>query len=375
MPYRRRYSGKRKRSFRRRRTYKKRKFSRRGRAASRIQKTVRSMFLRKRARRRCRSIAVRRSNRRLNSAYTSTKVQTYARTLPQSMMFPETYYNQISGSDGVVGVDATTGSWKCCLQSGMGFFDASVVNAQCSPVNTKFIQDASTHRQVELISVKYTLIPWNGQFTADESGTNIDVPLSPCAPQPDFKAGQSKWHGLMLFYHLDDGKYLDTSQIINQTAPVSSGTTTKFSLGSTTSSLTDPNTKLRVLNSEQRRSFSITVYPARYGTELWDRKIDILTAVGNVDSSYRCGGSQRVDTEDLTNFFAGNFAGPQAPNNQALYSAVCALPPLSMYCQGFPIPIDETGRNVVRPLFKIIQQVKVRWIGSKSFNRGGTVPP
>lgn len=177
-----------------------------------------------------------------------------------------------------------------------------------------------------------------------------------------------------LLYHNTDGKYLDTSQIINQTPPVSAGTTSKFSLGSATNSITDPNTKLRIINSDMRKPFSITVYPARYGTEFWDRKIDILTATGNTDSSYRCGGSQRVDTADVTTWFAGSFTGPQLPNNQALYAATCALPPLSMSCQGFPIPIDEDGRPVVRPLFKVIQQVKVRWIGSVSFNRGGAVP-
>ncbi len=77
----------------------------------------------------------------------------------------------------------------------------------------------------------------------------------------------------------------------------------------------------------------------------------------------------------VTNWFAGSFAGPQAPNNQAMYAATCALPPLSMSCQGFPVPIDENGRNIVRPFAKVIQQVKVRWIGSKAFNRGGVVPP
>ncbi len=156
---------------------------------------------------------------------------------------------------------------------------------------------------------------------------------------------------------------------------MSTGTTTKFTMGSTTNSLTDRYTKLKIINSEQRRSFAITVYPAKYGTELWDRKIDILTAAGNVGDSYRCGGGQRVDCEDVTNWFAGSFAGAQAPNNQALYAATSALPPLSIICQGFPIPVDETGRNVTRPLFKVIMQTKVRWIGSKSFNRGGNPPP
>lgn len=371
MPYR-----KRKRFRRRKAPYKKRRFSRRrrGRAATRIQRSVRSMFRRRKCRRIVRSIGKRRANRRLNSAYTSVKVQTYARTVPQSMLFPETLYNQITGSDGVIGVDSLTGIWKCCLQAGMGFFDSTVANAQASPINTKFIQDASTHRQVELVSVKYTFIPWNGQYSADQAGENDDLPTAPCAPQKLFKSGNSKYHGLMLFYHLDDGKYLDTSQLINQTTPVSSGTTTKFSLGSTTNSLTDPNTKLRIVNSDQRRSFSIVVYPARYGTELWDRKIDLLTTAGNVDTSYRCGGSQRVDCEDVTNFFAGSFAGPQAPNNQAMYAGICAPPPLSMQCQGFPIPIDGDGRPVVRPFAKVIMQVKVRWFGSKAFNRGGAPP-
>lgn len=103
-------------------------------------------------------------------------------------------------------------------------------------------------------------------------------------------------HTLFTNVHTD-GKYLDTSQIINQTAPVSAGTTTKFSIGSATNSITDPNTKLRIINSDMRKPFSITVYPARYGTELWDRKLDLLTSAGNVDSQYRCGGSQRVDCE------------------------------------------------------------------------------
>lgn len=366
---------KRKRSFRRKRPYtrKRRRFTRK-RSATKIQRMVRARFRRRKVTRIVRSYGKRRATRRLNNPVHSTKIQTYARTLPQSLMFAESYYNQISGSDGVVGVDATTGTFKMCLQAGMGFFDASVPVAQASPINTKFIQDAGTHRQVELMSVKYTFIPWNGQYTADEAGVNISVPLSPTAPQTEFKAGQSKYHGLMLFYHLDSGKYLDSTNIINQTAPVATGTTTKFSMGSTTNSLTDQYTKLKILNSEQRKSFAITVYPAKYGTELWDRKIDILSATGQVGDSYRCGGGQRVDCEDVTNWFAGSFNLPgNLPNNQALYAATSALPPLSIICQGFPLAVDSDGRNVVRPLYKVIMQIKVKWIGSKSFNRGGTV--
>lgn len=369
--YRRKFVRKRKRVKRKYPT-RKRRTTRRSTAATTLQRH----FRKRRARRTISRFYKRKATNRLNNALTSTRVQTYARTLPQSMMFPASYYNQISGSDGVIGVDALTGTWSCCLQSGLAFFDAAVANALASPVNTKLIQDASTHRQMEVLSVKYTFIPWNGQFSADQAGENDSIPTDPAAPQEHFKAGNSKWHGLMLFYHLDDGKYLDTSQIINQTAPVISGTTTKFSLGSATNSLTDPNTRLKIINSDMRRSFAITVYPARYGTELWDRKIDIVTAAGNTDSSYRCGGSQRVDCEDFTTWMAGGFNLPaNIQNNQALYAATSALPPLSMSCQGFPIPIDEAGRPVVRPLFKIIQQVKVRWIGSKAFNRGGTVPP
>lgn len=202
MPYRRRSFGKRKRTYRRR-YVKRRKYTRRGRAARTIQRNVRQLFRRRKARRIVRNIGKRRANRRLNRALTSSKVQTYARTLPESMMFPESYYTQISGADGVIGVNSLLGTFQCCLQSGIGFYDGTVANALASPINTKFIQDAGTHRQVELLSVKYTFIPWNGQFSADQAGENDDLPTAPCAPQKLYKGGDSPWHGLMLFYHLD----------------------------------------------------------------------------------------------------------------------------------------------------------------------------
>lgn len=197
---------KRKRFTRRKSPYRKRRrFTRyrRKKSATKIQRMVRARFRRRRVSRIVRNVGKRRATRRLNSALTSSKIQTYARTLPDSMLFPESIYTQISGADGVVGVNSLLGTFQACLQSGMGFFDATVTNAQASPINTKFIQDNATHRQVELISNKFTFIPWNGQYSSDQAGENDDLPTAPCAPQKLYKGGDSSYHGLMLFYHLD----------------------------------------------------------------------------------------------------------------------------------------------------------------------------
>lgn len=369
---------KRRRKYTRRRYSKKRRFtrSRRTRGATKIQRTVRSFLRRKKARGVIRRFTKRRFTRRMNNPYTQKKMMTFSRLLPASMCTPTGYYTQYGSQHGIISSDGNTGTLEGGLQAGFAFYDGNVPTSLVSPINDNFKKQLSLWRQCRCTSVKFTFIPYGTGAAIDQAGVNnVTVPGQPCAPQAIYQAGEKVFKNLLFFTHVDSGRYLDPSITLAALPAMPSGIVgSKISLGSETNAITDAGTHLRRISSVDRRPFSITVRSAPRQSEMWNWKKSLIDNATVPQNMLRGGSTSLVDCSDVLDWLNGNWVGPMSANNAAMYSA-CMLPVLSYKCIAFPPVVDDTGRTHGYPVFKVIVQSRVLFVGKKSVQVGGDPNP
>lgn len=370
MPYRRSY---RRRPTRRRAPYRRR--PRRRKAAGTIQKFVRRIYKRRKARQIVRKARAYRFTRRMNNPYTQKKMMTFARLLPASMCTPTGFWTFQGTQNGVIQSDGNTGQLEGGFQAGLGFYDGNIPISSVSPINSNLKAQLPLWRQCRCTSVKYTFVPF-GLHSADEAGVNnTTVPGTPCAPQATYSAGEKTFKNLFFFSHVDAGRYLDAQTLLAQVQPLPEGIAgSKISLGSETNSITDKGTYLRRISSRDIKPFSITVRSAPKNSELWNWKKNITDNQLIPSDQLRGGSSALVDCADVLTWMNGGWTGPMAPNNQAMYAATMT-PVLSYKCIGFPSLLDAGGRAHGYPVFKVTVQARVLFVGKKSLASGGTPNP
>lgn len=142
----------------------------------------------------------------------------------------------------------------------------------------------------------------------------------------------------------------------------------------TTQAITDSGTYLRRISSVDRRPFSITVKSAPKQSEMWNWKKNITDNNTIPQNMLRGGSASLVDCADVLSWLNGQWTGPMLGNNAAMYSA-CMTPVLSYKAIGFPPVVDDTGRTHGYPVFKVVVQARVLFVGKKSTQVGGGPNP
>lgn len=362
MVYRRRYS---KRPYKRR--YK-RRYKRKGGA---VKRKVKAHFVRRKAKRVISRIYTKRSNRSYNSLAARSKVMTFSCFLPKRAVPADNYFtddtNVIAGEGVICGSStgsATTnpGTLQIALQCGpVGFYDTATVGSNFKALTSEVDEVMSMYKSYRILSTKYTFTPFDsGRGLVDGNLLNTAT----------IKNANSRinYKNLLFWSVVDNGtRNKEPTELVGSNAwgpPLAGPNPTpfsgyKYSLNSDTANLNDKTVKCRYINSSDRKSFSITVYPTPRNSPLWNIKSVIRNSASVPIAELRAGGWYQ--TEDWTDFKNGAWTGAQAPNN-AVFGGTQQHSPLSLGCR-LPQRYDNTGSDAQVPLYRVIVTQKVKFRG------------
>lgn len=132
---------------------------------------------------------------------------------------------------------------------------------------------------------------------------------------------------------------------------------------------------MRRISSYDRKPFSITVRSAPPQSEVWNWKTPIVDTSSIPQNQLRGGSASLVDCADVLSWLNGSWStGVLQQNNSAMYAA-CMTPVLSYKATGFPSILDGQGRSIGYPVFKVVVQARVLFVGKKSTQVGGDPNP
>ena len=368
MPYRRSY---RRRTTRRKYPYRKRK--RRSSAATTVQRAVRSHFRRRKAKRIVRRIYRRRANRRANSLYTATHVETFKCLLPKRAVPVGNYFTDdlnITGDEGVLCGQASVsdpGLLQVALTATAGgFFDSTATPNNFKAFNDRVLSVMKQYKSYRVMSTTFSFTPFN-------SGRGLLDMQEQSLPSVQNSISALSYKNLFLWSVIDNGqRHFEPTELVGSLAwkaplpgpgPALNFSGHKYSISSSDSvNICDKSVKCRYVSSTDKKGFSITVYPPKKMSPLWQIK-EIIRTTASIPTDYmRPGGWYHcADWED----FQGNAWLPSpSPEgaNYAAFGGVQLTPPLSIGLR-LNQRLDSTGSPEQIPWARVIVSQKIMFKG------------
>lgn len=368
--------------YKRKRKYTKKKYPRKypkRKRKSTVTREVDRMVIRKRAKRRIQRYAQNRVNRNMNSLSHMSKTYSFSSYLERHMVPQDNFFvddtNQSAVTAGIlcgsknVAAPSYAGQLQVALRCGPGgFFDASIPVSNFRSINSRVDDVMSQWKSFRVKSTTYRFEP------VDSGRGHCDTQIPPTGSTENVTT-DIDFKNLLAWFVIDNGnRDINTNELVGsdawqapQPGPPPTGllnTGKVFSLGSDTANLTDTSVKRRLVSSNDRKSFTFTIYPPKKESPLYQSKEVLRSLTSNPTDYLRAGAWASCD--DWNKMFTGAWStAAELPNNAAFNGTLGQVAPLSVSCI-LPTRYDAAGNVLQIPLWRVSVKQLIEFKGLRA---------